>query len=94
MKIKLATALAMIIAIMGGWLYIDKTKADTSYVVMVEQRVDVKINQDKIDNARKEIREFKWCLEAEPENKMCKDGLDETEDKLTDLLKKRESLYK
>ncbi len=101
MKIKLATALTMITMIVLGWLFIDRTKADNSYVakveqyaVMVHQRVEIKINQDKIDTLRKEIREFKWCLEAEPDNKRCRDDLSEAEDTLIDELKKRERLYK
>jgi uncharacterized membrane protein len=92
-KIKLATALTLIAMVLGGWLYIDRTKADTTYMVMVEQRLDIKINKDKISDLRMELRDLEWCLEDEPTNRRCKKNLKQVHDELNDELKTRERLY-
>ncbi len=86
--------LGIMTAIFSAWFFMENRFADATYVSQIEKRLDVKINQDKIDYIRKELREVKWCLEAEPDNKRCKNDLDELRDKLADELKKRESLYK
>ena len=95
-KILLALATVIIIGIVSFTAYFAKSselEVTNIELTMVEQRLDIKIIDDKIFNIKREIREeVKW-LRDNPNNDRSIDAINKLEDTLEKLQDERGRLY-
>lgn len=72
---------------------LDDRFAKSTFVMQIDERLDIKIINDKIWDKKKEIREERSWLREHPNDAKSIRNLDKLEDELEELEKEREGIY-